>query len=259
MTTETTTQEIDNSVNNAIDSADGNSAKYLQYATDATRLLSTNADTLTKVANSGFFERIKEILPNKKDSALQANVDELKEMQSVSWRMLDSLNQRNLLTADTLITVKNNLNSLAIDKEDMKKAVTTMAIKVNERFIKLENRVSTVEASQNLETWINNLKFDNYDQLPEAIRFLKVIKGFYLNKQDNYTSNELKSLKRALDNVGFDFKERISLSKLIDNIIEELQSFDESVYIDITKIEMPKMRKFQMEKKLHICFLFQVL
>lgn len=241
MELETQNQEIVEAANQAVEQKQSKAAKIMQFATDATRMLSTTADSLQKIKETGFIDRIISLFPGKKKKpANEITKEEFEELKQFAWSSLEAMNQRELLTADALITVKNNLNSLVVEQNDIKEAITQMAQKVADRFSNLENRVAKVESSQNLETWVSNLKYDDaYENVPEAIKFLKVVKGFYLNKQGDYTSNEIKSLKRALDNVGFDFRAKISLEKLLDDLIEELQTFDEQKYLQITKVELP--------------------
>ncbi|MCQ2611531.1 MAG: sel1 repeat family protein [Treponema sp.] len=234
-------QEIVQAANQAVEQKQSMSARIMQFATDATRILSTTADNLQKIKETGFIDRLFALLPNREKKAVsEITKEEFEELKQFAWASLEVINQRELLTADALITVKNNLNSLVVEQSEMKDAITEMAQRVADRFANFENRVAKVESSQNLETWVSNLKYDEaYENIPETIKFLKLIKGFYLNKQGDYTSNEIKSLKRALDNVGFDFRSKISLEKLLDNLIEELQTFDEKKYLQITKVELP--------------------
>lgn len=243
--------EFDSSINQALDESKNNSSRLMQLATDATRFLSVASETVSQVKETGFFQRIKDLLPSKKHqeeiSAMQNNVQNLAiaqqdivEMQKMSWRLLEQLNERNLLTADALITVKNNLNSLSVEQNEVKTAIISMANKVADRFERLENRVSNVEDSQRLDTWISGIEVDDYyPTLPKTIRFLKVVKDYYERKKSNYSRDELKLLRKAIKYAGLDFKEPVSLGDITDSLIAELQEFDEQQYFEITKIILP--------------------
>lgn len=244
-------KEFDTAVKQQLDEAKDNSSRLLQIATDATRFLSVADNTISQVKESGFFQRLRNMLPDRKNqlqvNALQNSVQslavsqrEIAEMQKMSWQLLEQLNERNLLTADALITVKNNLNSLAVEQNEVKKAITTMANKVADRFERLENRVSNVEDSQRLDTWISGIEVDDYyPTLPKTIRFLKVVKDYYERKKSNYSRDELKLLRKAIKYAGLDFKEPVSLGDITDSLIAELQEFDEQQYLEITKIILP--------------------
>ena len=114
-----------------------------------------------------------------------------------------------------------------------------MAQRVSDRFEKLENRVSNVEESQRLDTWISGIEVDDrYGALPETIRFLKIVKDYYSRKPCNYSRDELLLLRKALRYAGLDFKKQVSLGEIMDSLILELQDFDEQRYLEITRLEI---------------------
>lgn len=244
-------QEYDVVIEETIDENEKNPSRLMQLATDATRFLSVASDTVEQVKETGFFQRLRDLLPssrrNQQINGLQESMNslsvsqqEIREMQNLSWRMIEQLNERNLLTADALITVKNNLNSLAVEQNEVKAAIAMMANKVADRFEKLENRVANVEESQRLDTWISGIEVDDYyESLPKTIRFLKIVKDYYERKKSNYSRDELKLLRKAIKYAGLDFKEPVSLGDITDSLLEELQEFDESEYLKITKIILP--------------------
>ena len=244
-------QEYDGVITQTIENAQGNGSRLMQIATDATRFLSVASNTIDQIKESGFFQRLRDLLPTGKRTqqmndlqnsvnSLSVSQEEIREMQKMSWRMIEQLNERNLLTADALITVKNNLNTLAVEQNEVKNAIISMANKVADRFEKLENRVADVEESQRLNTWISGIEVDDYyKSLPKTIRFLKIVKDYYERKKSNYSRDELKLLRLAIRSAGLDFNEPVSLGDITDSLIEELQKFDESEYLKITKIILP--------------------
>lgn len=247
MSDENMENEIEIAVNENLDKQN-NTAKFMQLATDATRVLSVANENFEMVKNTGFFERIRNLLPRKKQvrvitqtvaAVSEVTKEEFEEMKLYSQKALEALNERNLLTADALITVKNNLNTLDVKQQEIKKAVIQMAQKVAARFETLENKVYNLEESQNLNTWIDGIEVDDsYEVLPETIRFLKIVKDYYKRKQTNYSRDELKLLRKAIRNAGLDYKKQVSLGEISDSLIMELQTFDESEYIKITQLEL---------------------
>lgn len=244
-------QEYDVVIEETIDENEKNPSRLMQLATDATRFLSVASDTVEQVKETGFFQRLRDLLPssrrNQQINGLQESMNslsvsqqEIREMQNLSWRMIEQLNERNLLTADALITVKNNLNSLAVEQNEVKAAIAMMANKVADRFEKLENRVANVEENGRLRTWIMGIEVNAYyESLPETIRFLKIVKDFYEHKKGNYSREELDLITLAMKNAGLDFNKSVSLADITDSLIEELQNFEESEYLKITKIILP--------------------
>ena len=244
-------QEYDVVIDETVENAKGNPSRLMQIATDATRFLSVASNTVEQVKESGFFQLLRDLLPKNKltqqmndlqnsVNSLSVSQEEIREMQKMSWRMIEQLNERNLLTADALITVKNNLNTLAVEQNEVKTAIYTMAEKVADRFKKMDERISNVEKAQQLNTWVSGIEVDDYyEDLPPTIRFLKIVKDFYERKKSNYSRDELILLRKAIKDSGIDFKKEISLGDITDSLIEELQTFDEGEYLKITKIILP--------------------
>lgn len=250
MSDENSMNEIETAVNENLDMQENNSAKFMQLATDATRVLSIANENFETVKNTGFFDRILNLLPRRKNQQVQVvtrtvatvpevTKEEFEQMKLYSQKALEALNERNLLTADALITVKNNLNTLDVKQQEIKEAVVQMAQKVAARFEKLENKVYDLEESQNLNTWIDGIEVDDsYEVLPETIRFLKIVKDYYYRKQAHYSRDELKLLRKAIRNAGLDYKKQVSLGDITDSLLTELQTFDENEYLRITQVEI---------------------
>ncbi len=245
--------QMNDGIDRFLDNMQSRSQKCFQIASDATRILSDAGNSLNSILDVGssFLGRIKDCLDSVKEIVgggkvrreLQGTQEELAELKNFSVRMIEALNQRNLLTADAVITVKNNLNCIAKDQNDMKDAITSLAKKSAEKFRELEGRVSQVESSVNLSHWVANLEFDEeYKKLKNqnlnSVLFLKTSKGFYLNKQGNYTINEIKSFNRALNLVGLDPKKEMSLGEFFDGIIKDSQEIGEKEFNEIAKVEL---------------------
>lgn len=234
----------------------GKGAKLVQLATDATRLLSQTSENIETIKNTGFFQRIVGLFrknsPNKEIQAqapviqqttivqkAEVSKEEFLALQEFAKTSLEALNERNLLTADALITVKNNLNTLDVKQQEIKEAVIQMAQRVSDRFNKLETRVDNLEVSQSLLLWLDGLEYDDtYKSIPETIRFLKVIKDYYNRKQDGYNREYLLLVKKALASAGIDYKQELSLGSFVDKLVDELQTFDEGRYLQIIKLQL---------------------
>lgn len=249
-------EEIDEAVGDNIEVEKTEPSKLMQLATDATRLLSFTGESLSKIKESGFFERIRDLIPSRKsvpaaERAPEVTLAEFNEMKAYAEKSLEALNQRNLLTADALITVKNNLNTLAVSEKETRDVVTNMITKIADRFEKLESRIDDLaesidklDDSVNLVTWVQGVGYDSsYKDIPESIRFLRIVKEFYNRKHANYTIDELRLLKKALKDVGIDYSKKVTLGDFTDSILEDLQNFDENKYLEITKVEIKGNKK----------------
>lgn len=254
-----TEDNLQSTATNAIDSLSKvveSGSKFVQLATDATRLLSKTDENIQEIKNTSFFKRIRELFTkNKKNDgevtktpvvhqtmvvqSSDVSKEEFFALQEFARQSLEVLNERNLLTADALITVKNNLNTLDVKQQEIKEAVIVMAKKVSDRFNRLENRLDELENAHNLLVWLTGIDFDEeYKKLPETIRFLKVIRDFYNRKKTDYSREHLLLIRKAMDSVGLDYKKEISLGNFVDMLVDELQDFDEGKYLEITKINL---------------------
>lgn len=245
---ENTPANIQQTANNTVSKME-TGAKVIQFATDCIKLLARTYDEIkdTEACKriSASFKKNKpaenQLQPVQQTTALQTEIsrEEFKALQDYAQKMLEALNERNLLTADAMITVKNNLNVLDVRQQEIKEAVIQMAQKVSDRFNRLEERVDRLEDSQSLMLWVDGLKYDEtYKTLPQTIRFLKIAKDFYIHKSSNYNREHLLLVRKALNSADLDYKSEISLGGLVDSLVDELQDFEEQRYLEITKVRL---------------------
>jgi hypothetical protein len=196
-----------------------------QLALDASRILSCVAERLDDYRDQGFFKRCWSTLSGKTGALERANQNDLIEMQKHAWRYIDLLQERDLLTAHSIITVKNNLLTLSLDHQEVKEQVTRLADRVYNRFVVLEDRVEHLEISQNIHGWLLTIKTNDYDEkYPKYLRMLRVVSDFFSIKRDSWNFNELKYMHQGLTDVGLDVKEKVSTAEFINCIIDEIES-----------------------------------
>ncbi len=123
-----------------------------QLALDATRMLSCTEGRLQEYYDKGFFKRCWYTLSGKTGSLDRANQNDLIYMQKISWRYLNLLQERDLMLAHSLITVRNNLLTLAIQEEETRKDITQMANRIYDRFTCIEQRVDNLEVASQIQS-----------------------------------------------------------------------------------------------------------
>ena len=171
--------------------AKNGTAEAQQLALDATRLLSCTEDRLDDYKNKGFFRRCWSGLSGKTGEMNRANQHDLTEMQRISWRYISQLQERSLMTAHAIITVKNNLLTLAIAEQETRAEIERMAHRIYERFEELEERMRNVEAAANIHGWLLTLDTRDYDEkFPPHFRLLRVLRDFYTLKSDDWNIQE---------------------------------------------------------------------
>lgn len=200
-------------------------AEAEQLALDASRLLCCTENRLEEYAGQGFFKRCWFTLSGKTGALERANQADLVGMQKHAWRYINLLQERDLMLAHSMITVKNNLMTLAVDKDDMKQEITRLADKVYDRFIALDERIKDIEVSQNIHAWLLTIEAKDYDEkYPDNIRLLRVISDFYTLKPNAWTVTELQYLRKAIKDVGLSPKKKINISSFVNGIIGEIDA-----------------------------------
>ncbi len=202
-------------------------AQTEQLAMDATRLMSVRPDQFEMSAKQPFFKR----LAANFNGQTADNVNNLYEMQRIGWRYIQILNERDLMMAHSMITVKNNLMTLAVKETETRQMLTLMANKIADRFEKLEESVGRIEAQQNIHSWLLTLDtYDYPDKYPEKLRLLLIVKEFFKLKQSNWNFTEIKYLQKALKEAELPWREEITLADFIDDLIDEIEAKGFHVY-----------------------------
>ncbi len=246
--TELTT--IDTQLDTVLMQADQKPHEIEQIALDVTRLLSCTSDRLESYADQGFMKRCWGTLCGKKGQMMRANQTDLIEMQKYGWRYLELLNERDVLLSYSIITIKNNLNTLAVANmelyekvdgkvEHLAAEITRMANRLVQRFEKLELRVSELEAATQIHTWLLGIDTYDYDEnYPPCLRLLKVVHDFTrLKTGDTWYMGEIKLLQTAVKKVGLPWKDTISIAGFIEDLIEEIEQHSFAAYQKLVSVE----------------------
>jgi len=162
----TTTEEkiIDSNIEKMLDWAKTRQAEAEQLSFDAVRLLSCTGDRLDKVKNQGFFKRCLSRLTGEAAAAERANTGDLIQVQKYSLRYINMLQEQQLMMAHSMMSLNNNLKSLAVWEEETREIIDLLAERTRKRFEKLEQRVDLLEISSNLHGWLLTLRERKYDK-----------------------------------------------------------------------------------------------
>lgn len=228
--TEKEIQSIDGMLESKMAWARSKSAEAEQLALDCTRLLSCTEERLGQIRNQGFFKRCWNQLSGQTGAMERANTADLIQMQKASLRYINMLQEQQMMTAHSLLTLKNNLVTLAIKEEETRNLVGLLAERTLQRFQDLEKRVDQLEISQNLQGWLLTLEDRDYDvNYPTPyLRMLKIIDDFYGYKSDGWNYNDMLFMRKTLRTLGLNPKEQISMNMFMDTLVEEIkkQGFD---------------------------------
>lgn len=224
--TATEEKAIDSQIEQMMDWAKTRSAEAEQLALDSARLMACTTDRVDRLKNQGFFKRCWNRFSGKAGEMERANTNDIIQMQKIAFRYVNMLQEQQLLMAHSLLSLKNNLISLAVKEEETRNLIGMLAQRTLERFEKLENRVDQLEISANLQGWLLGLEEREYDEkIPtEYMRLFRVINDFYNIKKDNWNYNDLMFMRKAIRTVGLNPKQKVSLNSFIDKLTDEIQS-----------------------------------
>lgn len=200
-------------------------AEAEQLAMDSARLMACTTERLDRLKNQGFFKRCWNRFNGNAGAMERANVNDIIQMQKMSFRYVNMLQEQQLLMAHSLLSLKNNLNSLAVKEEQTRQMIGLLAERTRERFEKLEKRVAKVEVNQNLQGWLLGLEEREYARLypTEYMRLFRVINDFYAIKDDNWDFNDLMLMRKAIRTVGLDPKWKLSIGLFLNSLTDEIQ------------------------------------
>lgn len=198
--------------------------KTQQLALDATRLLSCTEGRFREYQSKGFFRRCWYTLSGKTGALKRATLSDLVEMQKISWRYLNLLQERDLMLAHSIITVRNNLLTLAVQEEETQKAITQMANRIHDRIVSLEQQVGKPEVATQIHSWLLTLDTYEYDEwFPPHTRLLRVVRDFHSIKGSDWNLQEIKYLQTAIMKVGLEAKQNVSLDAFVNELIDEIE------------------------------------
>ena len=202
-------------------------AQTEQLAMDATRLMSVRPEQFEISAKQPFFKR----LAANFNGETAVNINSLYEMQRIGWRYIEILNERDLMMAHSMITVKNNLLTLAVKEKETRELMSTMANNIADRFEELEEKHRIMEVTQNILVWHGGIEDDDLHlKYPEKLRLLFIVKEFFARKQSNWNFPEIKLLRTALKKAELPWREEITLADFIDDLIDEIEAKGFHVY-----------------------------
>lgn len=221
-------KKIDSQIEPMMDWARTRKAEAEQLALDATRLMACTNERFDTLKKQGFFKRCWNRFSGKNADMANANIADLIQMQKTAFRYVNMLQERELLMAHALLSLKNNLISLAVKDAETRELVGLLAQKTADRFEKLESRVDQLEITTNLQGWLLGLGEREYDEKypTQYMRLFRVINDFYGLKNDNWNYNDIMFLRKAIRTVGLNPKQKISMNVFIENLTEEIQMDD---------------------------------
>ncbi|AXY57648.1 hypothetical protein CDG60_14400 [Acinetobacter chinensis] len=186
-----------------------------QLALDASKLLTTSENRLNKIKDAGFVKRCWYSFTGKNQEAINQNSSDLIAMQHLAWHYLKELQEQNLIKAQSIATIRNNLsatNELLYETRGfLEQAV--------DKIENIDGRLGLSEWSLNIKA--NKRKFKSY---PKTILVLYLIYDFVkTHREFDFGRKDVNHLIVLLEEMNINCDEEI---RFIDFIIELLHDIE---------------------------------
>ncbi|MCD2451089.1 hypothetical protein GO003_011855 [Methylicorpusculum oleiharenae] len=206
-------------VNALVSKHKANAAFTQQLALDAARLVATSQERLAKQSEAGFFNRLANAITGKTKENQLLNQQDMLQMQKFAWHYLQQLQQQNLINAQSIAVIRNNLgamNEYIIETRDF----------LEQAIDKIDNRLRHVENNTSFNNWSLNVEANKrrFKSIPKTVLILRLTYDFMRSHQnvllaERDISNYLVTTLEKLDiNCDEDIKLLEFISELIDQI-----------------------------------------
>lgn len=207
-------------VNALVNQHRGNAALTQQLALDASRLITTSQERLATQSGSGFFKRFVSKISGKNGvNQLQNQVDML-QMQRFSWHYLKQLQQQNLINAQSIAVIRNNLgtmNDYIIETRDF----------LEQAIDKISRRLENVENSTSFNSWSLHIEANKrrFKSIPSTLLVVHLTYDFMRSHPDVVlTSRDINYLVVTLEKLEVNCDENVQLLGFIIELIEQIQT-----------------------------------
>lgn len=197
----------------------GNAALTQQLALDASRLMTTSQDRLSKQANSGFFKRFANKISGKTSENQQLNQLDMLQMQKYAWHYLKQLQQQNLINAQSIAVIRNNLGTVT-------DAVIETREFLEQAIDKIDSRLKHVENNTRFNNWSLHIEANKrrFKSFPGNLLVLHLTYDFLRSHSDvEFTSRDINYLVVTLEKLGVNCDEEVQLLGFIIELIEQIE------------------------------------
>ena len=197
-----------------------NAALTQQLAVDASRLITSSEERLKQQSESGFFKRFSSAFNGKtRQNQLQNQVDAL-HMQKFAWHYLKQLQQQNLINAQSIAVIRNNLGTMNEYIIETREFLFKAVDKINRRLIRVENNTNFHQWSLNIEA--NKRR---YKSMPKALLVLNLAYDFMRSHPGvMLTTQDINHLIVTLEKLEVDCDEEVELLSFIIDLIDQIET-----------------------------------
>ncbi|WP_025129809.1 hypothetical protein [Pseudomonas sp. PH1b] len=198
-----------------------NAALTQQLALDASRLITSSQERLKKQSGAGFLKRFASSLSGKTSENQLLNQTDTLQMQKYAWHYLKQLQQQNLINAQSIAVIRNNLgtmNDYIIETRDF---LETAIDRIN-------SRLRTVENSASFHSWSLNIEANKrrFKSIPGNLLILHLTYDFLRAHRDiELTERDVNHLVVTLEKLGVNCDDEVELLGFIIELIDQIEVF----------------------------------
>ncbi|SDP72640.1 hypothetical protein SAMN04488595_11871 [Ralstonia sp. 25mfcol4.1] len=206
-------------VNALVTKHKANAALTQQLALDASRLVTTSQERLARQAEAGFFKRLASAISGKTNENQALNQLDMLKIQRFAWHYLQQLQQQNLINAQAIAVIRNNLgtmNDYIIETRDF----------LEHAVDRLHHRLQHVENNTGFNTWALNVEANKrrFKSIPKNLLILRLTYDFMRrNPQVNLTGDDVDNyLVTTLEKLHVNCDEEIRLLDFVSELIDQI-------------------------------------
>ncbi|WP_313571431.1 hypothetical protein [Pantoea piersonii] len=215
-------QELDDNEKNMLSSMMSQSKKNLvatqQLAIDASHLITQTEERLKSQTQAGFFKRFANAVSGKNSEYQLQNQSDVIQMQKIGWHYLKTLQQQNLIQAQSIAIIRNNLGTISeyvIETRDF------LELAIN----RFDHRLTQVENSTGLSQWALNIEANKrrFKSYPKNLLVLYLTYDFIRSNQKAIISGtDFNTLIVTLESLGVNCDEEIRFLDFITQLIDDI-------------------------------------
>ncbi|MCG9065153.1 hypothetical protein LH425_08885 [Laribacter hongkongensis] len=207
-------------INALVSKHKANAAFTQQLALDASRLVTISQERLAKQSEAGFFKRLASAITGKTSENQLLNQKDMLQMQKFAWHYLQQLQQQNLINAQSIAVIRNNLgtmNECIIETRDF----LELAID------KIDSRLRHVENNTGFNNWALNIEANKrrFKSMPKTLLILRLTYEFMRSHQEVVlTERDISNyLVTTLEKLDINCDEDVKLLDFISELIDQIE------------------------------------
>lgn len=208
-----------------------------QLAIDAGKLLTATADRFEEYKNRGFFKRCWYAISGKQGELDRANQSDLISMQKFAYAYIEKLQEQNLVEAQAIAVIRNNLKELQVETGEIYDMISTIAKKFDARITRLEHVTA-------LHDWVIHVSAQEQEFAKDklAICFLQLVFDCLKVMREGripFESVENRDeLTLMFKNFGIDVNKGYSVEEFVSKLFAEVEAFGFSRFVDIITMKV---------------------